>query len=147
MDNIIGKGLKNYELLGEIFNNTIAIGTLHHTLIQKPPTSNKEREMEEAFLSRGMHVNPRNGENSQRIVEGGGTRHDFENNLCCKASSEFGDRSTKKVAKMSKMDSYLDIYSMALVAKTEANKAKMKKYKAETSNVTTTALVSNPSFY
>ena len=49
-------GCKNYELLGQVFNNSTATGQLHHASTQLPPTSDEERQNEEEFLNGGVHV-------------------------------------------------------------------------------------------
>ena len=46
----------NYEILGEIFNSSTATGKLSHASTKESPTSDEEKELEEDFLSKGVHV-------------------------------------------------------------------------------------------
>ncbi|XP_052197194.1 L10-interacting MYB domain-containing protein-like [Diospyros lotus] len=50
------EGCKHYAVLGEIFGGTTAIGGLGNASTQLPPTSEEERQIEDDFLNRGMHV-------------------------------------------------------------------------------------------
>ncbi|KAL2495276.1 putative protein-like [Forsythia ovata] len=54
------EGCKHYELLGEIFGGTTATGGLGYASTQLPPTSDEERQLEDDFLSRGVHVHMEN---------------------------------------------------------------------------------------
>ncbi|KAK7847952.1 hypothetical protein CFP56_005665 [Quercus suber] len=51
------KGLKHYDLLGRLFNSNTATGFLQISSAQPAPNSDKERELDAAFLLSGVHVN------------------------------------------------------------------------------------------
>ncbi|KAG6519209.1 hypothetical protein ZIOFF_022701 [Zingiber officinale] len=48
------EGCDHFHILSEIFGRTTAIGDMHRTSTQLPPTSDEERELEEAFINRGV---------------------------------------------------------------------------------------------
>ncbi|GAY51646.1 hypothetical protein CUMW_135790, partial [Citrus unshiu] len=58
------KGLENYQILGEIFNTIIASGHLRFSSNQVPLSSNEDHELEENFLSHGVHVDIKDDVNS-----------------------------------------------------------------------------------
>ncbi|KAL2507290.1 uncharacterized protein Fot_30937 [Forsythia ovata] len=66
------EGCKHYELLGEIFGGTTATGGLGYASTQLPPTSDEERQLEDDFLSRGVHwsstISMRNDETELRTL-------------------------------------------------------------------------------
>ena len=47
----------NYELLGTLFNDSTTIGVLRHSSNEDPPNSEEEKELDNALLHFGMHVN------------------------------------------------------------------------------------------
>lgn len=51
------KRLNHYEILGEIFNTTIATGQMHFSSNQLHLNSDEERILEEMFLNTRVHVN------------------------------------------------------------------------------------------
>ncbi|KAE7997958.1 hypothetical protein FH972_002544 [Carpinus fangiana] len=51
------KGCANYELLGTLFNDSTATGVLRHSSNEDPPNSEEEKELDDALLHFGMHVN------------------------------------------------------------------------------------------
>ncbi|KAL2558407.1 uncharacterized protein Fot_03146 [Forsythia ovata] len=59
------EGCKHYELLGEIFGGTTATGGLSNASTQLPPTSEEERQLEDDFLSRGVHVHVENDDDGE----------------------------------------------------------------------------------
>ncbi|KAL2462253.1 Myb DNA-bind 3 domain-containing protein [Abeliophyllum distichum] len=59
------EGCKHYELLGEIFGGTTATGGLGNASTQLPPTSDEERQLEDDFLSRGVHVHVENDDDDE----------------------------------------------------------------------------------
>ncbi|KAL2549249.1 Uncharacterized protein Fot_10779 [Forsythia ovata] len=59
------EGCKYYELLGEIFGGTTATGGLSNASTQLPPTSEEERQLEDDFLSRGVHVHEENDDDEE----------------------------------------------------------------------------------
>ncbi|KAL2544572.1 putative protein-like [Forsythia ovata] len=59
------EGCKHYELLGEIFGGTTATGGLSNASTQLPPTSEEERQLEDDFLSRRVHVYVENDDDDE----------------------------------------------------------------------------------
>nr|XP_023928324.1 L10-interacting MYB domain-containing protein-like isoform X2 [Quercus suber] len=50
------KGLDHCDLLGQLFNKSTANGFLQISFAQSAPNSDEERELDEGFLSAGVHV-------------------------------------------------------------------------------------------
>ncbi|MED6146467.1 hypothetical protein PIB30_034695 [Stylosanthes scabra] len=46
----------DYEMLGEIFNSSTATGKLSHASTPKPPNSDDEKQMEDDFIAKGVHI-------------------------------------------------------------------------------------------
>ncbi|XP_057430818.1 uncharacterized protein At2g29880-like [Lotus japonicus] len=61
----------DYYILGEIFNSSTATGKLSQASTQEPPNSDEEREIEEDFLSKGVHIDSKvidvDGEDLQEV--------------------------------------------------------------------------------
>ncbi|KAG6499412.1 hypothetical protein ZIOFF_039198 [Zingiber officinale] len=49
------EGCDHFHILSEVFGGTIATGDMHRASTQLPPTSDEERELEEAFINRGVN--------------------------------------------------------------------------------------------
>ena len=49
--------MRQYDLLGMLFNSNTATGFLQISSAQLAPNSDEERELDAAFLSEGVHVN------------------------------------------------------------------------------------------
>ena len=49
--------MRNYDLLGMLFNSNTTTGFLQISFAQPAPNSDEERELDAAFLSEGVHVN------------------------------------------------------------------------------------------
>ncbi|XVF20939.1 hypothetical protein REPUB_Repub12eG0047100 [Reevesia pubescens] len=60
--------LKDYELLGEIFNTTTATGKLQKLSTKDPLSSDEEQRLEEEFLSGYTHVDL-GGNNSEGVED------------------------------------------------------------------------------
>ncbi|KAL2520906.1 uncharacterized protein Fot_24829 [Forsythia ovata] len=54
------EGCKHYHILGEIFSGTTATRGLGHASTQLPATLEEERQLEDDFLNRGVHVHVEN---------------------------------------------------------------------------------------
>ncbi|KAL2524969.1 NAB domain-containing protein [Abeliophyllum distichum] len=54
------EGCKHYHILGEIFSGTTATGGLGNASTHLPATSDEERQLEDDFLNRGVHVHVEN---------------------------------------------------------------------------------------
>ncbi|KAK8659833.1 hypothetical protein V6N13_030025 [Hibiscus sabdariffa] len=67
------QGCEDYDLLGEIFNTTTAIGKLQQLSTEDPLSPIEERHLEEKFLSGSIHVdlegNSSEGEGSGKEIE------------------------------------------------------------------------------
>lgn len=85
-----------------------------------PPPSDEERELEEDFISSGIHVD-------KEKLKTTGHR---------KASTILGDRCAKKDTKAMEFESCLEVWSQSLSARIEAHNARAKKYKAQSSKAT-----------
>ncbi|KAG6510152.1 hypothetical protein ZIOFF_028161 [Zingiber officinale] len=49
------EGCDHFHILSEVFGGTTATGDMHRASTQLPPTSDEEREFEEAFINRGVN--------------------------------------------------------------------------------------------
>ncbi|KAG6523758.1 hypothetical protein ZIOFF_013643 [Zingiber officinale] len=49
------EGCDHFHILSEVFGGTTATGDMHRASTQLPPTSDEERELEEAFINRGVN--------------------------------------------------------------------------------------------
>lgn len=108
------KGGRNYEMLGQIFNNS----STHHASTQLPLTSDGNHQNEEQFFSQGVHV--------------------IEGEKSCAGSSRgkrpiddylAGCNCVNKEAKLENFDFCLEILASSLSARAERDLAKAKKYK------------------
>ncbi|KAL2491963.1 Myb DNA-bind 3 domain-containing protein [Abeliophyllum distichum] len=54
------EGCKHYHILGEIFSDNTATRGLENASTQLPATSEEERQLEDDFLNRGVHVHVEN---------------------------------------------------------------------------------------
>jgi hypothetical protein len=101
-------GCKNYELLGQVFNKSTATGHLHFASTQLPPTSDEEREVEEVFLHKGVHITECN--NLDTLVSKGK-----------RPAEEFlpGFERVRKESKSKNFESCLDLLKTTLTARAE----------------------------
>ena len=111
----------DYDILGEIFNNSTASGKLSHASTQEPPTSDEERLLEENFLSKGVHVDSQfidvECENSNLI---GDKR---------KQTSSERHRKDSKLTRFDKLESSLNKWTEVMDIRKEAAIAKMERLK------------------
>ena len=63
------KGLEHYQTLGEIFNTTTASGHLRFSSSQAPLSLDEDRELEENFLSHGVHVDIEDDDSMEPLSE------------------------------------------------------------------------------
>ncbi|KAF7812780.1 putative nuclease HARBI1 [Senna tora] len=116
----------DYDMLGEIFNNSTISGKLSHASTQEPPTSNEERLLEDDFLSKGVHVDSQfidvEGENSNLI--GDKRKQTFR-------SSSERHRKDSKLSRFDKLEASLNKWTEVMDIKKEAAIAKMKRYKKQ----------------
>ncbi|PNS96515.1 hypothetical protein POPTR_017G120900v4 [Populus trichocarpa] len=108
------KGCRNYEMLGQIFNNS----STHHASTQLPLNSDGNHQNEEQFFSQGVHV--------------------IEGEKSCAGSSRgkrpiddylAGCNCVNKETKLENFDFCLEILASSLSARAERDLAKAKKYK------------------
>lgn len=109
------KGLEHYDILGEIFNTTTAMGQLHYASSQLPPNSDEERELEQKFLNNGVHINL----DEDFYVNSPQTEIKGKRKVVTEAPSS--DRRTKK---WDKMEAYLEVCSEVMKEKLQQRKEK-----------------------
>ncbi|MED6137504.1 hypothetical protein PIB30_065603, partial [Stylosanthes scabra] len=120
----------NYDILGEIFNNSTATEKLSHASTKEPPTSDEEKQLEEDFLSKGVHVD------SQFVdVDGDDSEEGSRRKKTIRSSSE-RRRKEAKNARLDKFESALEKWAESVSARTEVSKAKAEKYKSLASQAT-----------
>ena len=121
-------GCKNYELLGQVFSKSTATGHLHHASTQLPPTSDDERQNEEEFLNKGVHViesEKSSTDNSKKR-----TNDDFP----------LGYVRVKKESKLEKLDACLEKWTSSLNAGIERDLAKAEIYKSQSNQASSAVL-------
>ena len=114
----------NYEILGEIFNNSTATGKLSHASTQNPPTSDEERELEEDFLSTGVHVQAHIID-----IEGDSKEHKRKNKAIESSSERRGKE--LKTSKFDRLEACLEQWTKTMNARTELAMAKAKQYEMQ----------------
>ena len=110
------KSLKHYQTLGEIFNTTTTSGHLCFFSYQIPLSSNEDNELEDNFLSHGVHVDVEDDVDSMEPL----------------SESMTGKRPRRLIAnsiergkkKKSKFDSYFKMVSSLMNARLEMVKCK-----------------------
>lgn len=115
----------NYDMLGQAFDKSTATGALHHASTQLPPTSDEERQNEDRFLNKGVHITEceKSGTGSSK-----GKRIADESIPGCVR--------LKKESKIEKLDSCLEMWKTSLCARVEKDLAKSEKYKEKYSQAT-----------
>ncbi|PIA58825.1 hypothetical protein AQUCO_00500632v1 [Aquilegia coerulea] len=116
-------GCKNYQLLGQVFDKSTASGLLHHSSTMLPPSSDEERQTEENFLNKGIHVT----ESGTSSSKGKRPAEDFLP----------GCIRVKKESKLEKLDSCLQIWASTLEARAKKDLAKAAIYNDQSSNKAT----------
>ncbi|KAG6525653.1 hypothetical protein ZIOFF_015619 [Zingiber officinale] len=104
------EGCDHFHILSEIFGRTTATGDMHRASTQLPPTSDEERELEEAFINRGVssYVEVVDDENEDVGGEPNNRRHRSTE------STESHRRKDPKRSKIEKYDAYMDKWSDTL---------------------------------
>ena len=125
------KGLSNYNLLGLIFNKSIATGVLHCASTQNPPNSDEENALEEWLIHGGVHVNLESPTQDpvMAILESDITT------WLSKHSSDSYDKppsKSKRELLSSQMNEALQSMAKADKARIEASKAMTERYKRYT---------------
>ncbi|KAL2505423.1 Myb DNA-bind 3 domain-containing protein [Abeliophyllum distichum] len=97
------EGCKHYELLGEIFGGTTATGGLGYASTTLPPTLEEERQLEDDFLSKGVHVHVENDD-------------DEVTNTCCCDDRTSNERRRKepKISKSGKLEECMAQWSSTM---------------------------------
>ncbi|XP_042386600.1 uncharacterized protein LOC121978303 [Zingiber officinale] len=104
------EGCDHFHILSEIFGGTTATGDMHRASTQLPPTSDEERELEEAFINRGVssYVEVVDDENEDVGGEPNNRRRRSTE------STESHRRKDPKRSKTEKYDAYMDKWSDTL---------------------------------
>ncbi|KAG6495406.1 hypothetical protein ZIOFF_043212 [Zingiber officinale] len=104
------EGCDHFHILTEIFGRTTATGDMHRASTQLPPTSDEERELEEAFINRGVssYVEVVDDENEDVGGEPNNRRHRSTE------STKSHRRKDPKHSKTEKYDAYMDKWSDTL---------------------------------
>ncbi|KAG6527885.1 hypothetical protein ZIOFF_010019 [Zingiber officinale] len=104
------EGCDHFHILSEVFSLTIATGDIHKASTQLPPTSDEERELEEAFINRGVssYVEVVDDENEDVGGEPNNRRRRSTE------STESHRRKDPKRSKTEKYDAYMDKWSDTL---------------------------------
>ncbi|KAL2508324.1 L10-interacting MYB domain-containing protein-like [Forsythia ovata] len=98
------EGCKHYELLGEIFGGTTVTGGLSNASTQLPPTLEEERQLEDDFLSSGVHVHVENDDD------------DEVTNTRCRSDGTSNERRRKepKISKSGKLEACMAQWSSTI---------------------------------
>ncbi|XP_042401309.1 uncharacterized protein LOC121991365 [Zingiber officinale] len=104
------EGCDHFHILSEIFGRTTATGDMHRASTQLLPTSDEERELEEAFINIGVssYVEVVDDENEDVGGEPNNRRHRSTE------STESHRRKDPKRSKTEKYDAYMDKWSDTL---------------------------------
>ncbi|KAJ9184727.1 hypothetical protein P3X46_004426 [Hevea brasiliensis] len=121
----------HYDLLGQVFSKSTAIGHLHHASTQLPPTSDEEHQTEEEFLNRGIH-----GSDGEKSSIGNSKGKQFIDDYIP------GCNRVKKESKFEKLDSCLEMWASSLSARAKRDLAKAQKYKSQRNEAT--SVMSDP---
>ncbi|CAL0320089.1 unnamed protein product [Lupinus luteus] len=118
----------DYDVVGEIFNSSTATGKLSQTSTREPPTSDEEKEIEEDFLSKGVHIDygiiDIDGDDLQEI---GKKRKVI-------GSSREPRRKEAKNSRIDKLEATIDKLSDTISIRAEASRVKAEQYKASIAN-------------
>ena len=122
------KGLSNYNLLGLIFNKSIATGVLHCASTQYPPNSDEKNALEEWLIHRGVRVNL---ESPTQDLVMAILDSDITTQLSKHPSDSCDERPSKSKWELmsSQMNDTLQSMAEATKARIEASKAKAERYK------------------
>ena len=125
------KALSNYNLLGLIFNKSIATGVLQCASTQDPPNLDEENALEEWLIHRGVHVNLESPTQDpvMAILES-----DITTRLSKRPSDSCDECPNKSKWDIisSQMNDALQSMAEAAKAMIEASKAKAERYKRYT---------------
>ncbi|XP_022847374.1 L10-interacting MYB domain-containing protein-like [Olea europaea var. sylvestris] len=105
------EGCKHYHTLGEIFSGTTATGGLCKASTQLPNTSEEERQLENDFLNRGVHVHAENDDEVDVVSD---TRR-------CNEIGTSGERQRKepKISKSDKLEACMAQWSSTVSMRNE----------------------------
>ncbi|KAG6506640.1 hypothetical protein ZIOFF_031967 [Zingiber officinale] len=101
------EGCDHFHILCEVFGGTTIIGDMHRASTQLPPTSDEERELEEAFINRGVnsYVEVIDDENE----DVGGEPNNWRQRVA--ESSNSRRRKDPKHSRIEKYEAYMDKWS------------------------------------
>ncbi|KAL2541789.1 Myb DNA-bind 3 domain-containing protein [Abeliophyllum distichum] len=106
------EGCKHYHILGEIFSGTTATGGLGNASTQLPATSDEERQLEDDFLNRGVHVHVENIDDDADEVPKRSRREDI-------GTSGERRRKEPKISKSDKLEACMAQWSSTVSLKNE----------------------------
>lgn len=103
------EGCDHFHILSEIFGGKIATGDMHRASTQLPPTSDEERELEEAFINRGVNSYVEVDDDNEDVGEEPNNRRRRG-----AESSNSSRRKDPKVSKIAKYEACMDKWSNTL---------------------------------
>ena len=126
----------DYDILGEIFNSSTATGKLSHASTQDPPTSDEERQMEDDFLAKGVHVSDSINVDEEDAQKADNKRKQIGTSSKRRRKEAKSSRLEILEEALSKWSSSMSAREESSKAKTEVMKAKAERYKAQASEDT-----------
>ncbi|KAL2553231.1 putative protein-like [Forsythia ovata] len=106
------EGCKHYHILGEIFSGITATGGLGHASTQLPATSEEERQLEDDFLNRGVHVHVENLDDDANEIPKTHRREEI-------GTSGERRRKEPKISKSDKLEACMNQWSSTVSLKNE----------------------------
>ncbi|XAR71447.1 hypothetical protein NMG60_11028706 [Bertholletia excelsa] len=127
----------DYNILGEIFNTSTTTGKLGRASTHEPQNLDEEQDLEEDFLSKGMHIDTYvvddEGDNLKELSRKRNSIESSSERQCKEAKSS---RLDKLEAAFGQLIESMTARTEASKAKMEASKVKTNRYKAEASQAT-----------
>ncbi|OIW00897.1 hypothetical protein TanjilG_19838 [Lupinus angustifolius] len=114
----------DYDVVGEIFNSSIATGKLSQASTREPPTSDEDKEIEEDFLSKGVHIDYVTIDIDRDDLQEIGKKR-----RVIGSSREPRHKETKN-SRIDKLDAALDKLTDTISIRAEASRVKAEQYKA-----------------
>ena len=137
------KGCENYIQLGILFNKTTATGVMAFASTQDPTNTDEERELDERFISTGVHVDvdvdvevdPDIGEDP-KLVEGD-VRETRPDKRAKSVTSSKSKKSARKGERVSEMTEAINNFAYITEKQNEAREARhAAKYATRAVNIT-----------
>ncbi|KAG6489572.1 hypothetical protein ZIOFF_050847 [Zingiber officinale] len=101
------EGCDHFHILSEVFDGTTTTSDMHKASTQLPPTSDEERELEEAFINRGVNSYVEIVDDENEDVRG------EPNNRRCRVAESSNSRRHKdpKLSRIEKYEACMDKWS------------------------------------